>query len=96
MVREKHLLQIALLVLFLSAASCRSKHNMAPWTAEQKKVWITNTKAFLTNSGVAEKDAVDFANCMFEKTSAEYTFDQAAHLNDEQARKLWQKCDYTW
>jgi predicted metal-binding protein len=75
------------IVLLLAFASCNSKPTVAPWT---------NTMAFLTNRGVADKDATDFANCMLEKTSAQYTFDQATHLTDDEARKLWQQCDYQW
>lgn len=96
MIREKKFISSAALLLFLCLTSCRSKQTVATWTAEQKNTYLLNTTAFLTNSGVAEKAAADFANCMYEKTSAQYTFDQATHLNEEQARKLWQKCDYTW
>ncbi len=51
---------------------------------------------FMETNEVEEKNATDFCDCMLEKTSEKYTPAEAAKITEEEERKLWESCDYTW
>lgn len=89
------LLFASLSLLFLIAAcNCDSKADS--WSDEQKTTWKKSCMTFMENNGVEEKNAVDFCDCMLEKTSEKYTPEEAANITEEEERKLWESCDYDW
>ena len=82
------------LLLFASACNCDSKADT--WDSDQKAKWTNNCKKFMKDKGVEEKNAVDFCDCMLEKTSEKYTPEEAVNITEEEERKLWESCDYDW
>lgn len=76
--------------------ACSSNKTVAPWTEDQKSTYAVNCQKFLVERNVDTADATSFSECMLEKTSSKYTFEEATNLTDDQARKLWQECDYQW
>ena len=82
------------LLLFVSACNCESKSDT--WSNEQKATWTKSCITFMENNGVEEKNAVDFCDCMLDKTSEKYTPEEAAKITEEEERKLWESCDYNW
>ncbi len=82
------------LLLFVSACNCDSKADT--WSDEQKAEWTKSCKSFMATNGVEEKNAVDYCDCMLEKTSQNYTPEEAVNITEEEERKLWESCDYTW
>lgn len=84
------------IVLFLSACNCGADSKADTWNDEQKTEWTNKCKKFMKDNGVEEKNAVDFCDCMLKKTSEKYTPEEAANITEEEERKLWEGCDYTW
>ena len=82
------------LLLFASACNCDSKTDT--WNKDQKAKWTSNCMTFMENKGVEKKNAVDFCDCMLEKTSENYTPEEAVNITEEEERKLWESCDYDW
>ncbi len=82
--------------LLLITGSCNCDSKADTWSDEQKAEWTKSCKEFMKTNGVEDKNAVDFCDCMLEKTSKEYTPDEAAKITEEEERKLWESCDYTW
>ena len=82
------------LLLFVSACNCDSKADT--WSSEQKAEWTKSCKSFMETNGVEEKNAVDYCDCMLEKTSQNYTPEEAAKITEDEERKLWESCDYSW
>lgn len=77
--------------------ACDCKDSKADtWSEDQKTEWTKKCKDFMKTNGVEEKNAVDFCDCMLEKTSEKYTPEEAAQITEEEERKLWESCDYTW
>lgn len=92
------IIRIALMVtgilFFTAACNCDSKGSS--WSADQQKEWKSNCMKFMTTKGVEEPNAVDFCDCMYEKTSEKYTPDEAKNITSEEEGKLWSECDYSW
>ncbi len=82
------------LLFFIGECNCESKSDK--WSSEQKATWTKSCMTFMENNGVEEKNAVDFCDCMLDKTSEKYTPEEAAKITEEEERKLWQSCDYDW
>ena len=83
-----------IIIAFASACNCDSKADT--WTKEQKTEWTNNCKTFMKTNGVEEQNAVDYCDCMLEKTSENYTPEEAVNITEDEERKLWESCDYTW
>ncbi len=83
------------IIAFVSACNCADS-KADTWSKEQKTEWTKKCKTFMNTNGVEEKNAVDFCDCMLEKTSENYTPEEAAKITEEEERKLWESCDYTW
>jgi hypothetical protein len=82
------------LLLFAGACNCDSKADT--WDNDQKAKWTKSCMTFMETKGVEEKNAVDFCDCMLEKTSEKYTPEEAANITEDEERKLWESCDYDW
>ncbi|MBU2553879.1 MAG: hypothetical protein KKF98_05420 [Bacteroidetes bacterium] len=82
------------IVLFASACNCESKSDT--WSDAQEEAWKSRCMTFMEENGVEKKNAVDFCDCMFEKTSDKYTPEEAEGITAEEERKLWNECDYNW
>lgn len=91
-------LLFATVIILAFAASCDygEKSKADTWSEQQKTEWTNNCKQFMKNNGVEDKNAVDFCDCMLKKTSKKYTPEEAANITEEEERKLWEECDYTW
>ena len=83
---------VALLVL----AACNSNSRSKAWTADQEKQWKTECAQTLADKGVPDADAIDFCDCMYEKTSEKYTPAEAGDLTIKQEQEIWEECDYSW
>lgn len=87
----------ALIITFVFMGfACKSPDMSGTWSEDQKTEWMDSCMKFMSDRGVKEKQAKDFCDCMFEKTSRKYTPDEAAQINEDEERKLWQECDYQW
>ena len=84
------------MLIFLTTSCCDNNSKADTWNEDQKKEWTDNCMKFMEQNGVEEKNAVDFCDCMLEKTSEKYTPEEAAKITEEEERKLWEGCDYTW
>ncbi len=82
------------LIIFLAACNSHSKSDT--WSKEQETTWKKNCVELLMGNGEDKATAEDFCDCMYKKTSREYTPEEAAEITEEEERKLWQKCDYQW
>ena len=82
------------IVIIAGACNCNSQADK--WSSEQKAAWTENCMEFMAQQGVDKKDAVGFCDCMFEKTSEKYTPEQAAAITEQEERKLWDECDFSW
>ena len=82
------------IVIIAGACNCSSKADQ--WSSEQKATWTQNCMEFMAEQGVDEKNATDFCDCMLSKTSEKYTPEEAAAINEEEERKMWEDCDYSW
>jgi len=83
-----------LVAIFASACSVNSKADQ--WSSDQKAKWTEKCMNFMDNQGVDKKDAEGFCDCMLKQTSEKYTPEEAAKINEEEERKMWQECDYVW
>lgn len=92
---KKLILALSIGLLFVAVA-CKSDSKAGTWSADQKTAWKTKCTKILTDRGVAEADANDYCDCMFEKTSKKYTPEEAESLTTEQVQEIWQECDYSW
>ncbi len=52
--------------------------------------------SFMSERGVAQKDAASFCDCMLSKTSEKYTPEEAAKITPDEEQELWKQCDYQW
>jgi len=84
-----------IIVAFISACDCQDS-KADTWSTDQKTEWTKKCKDFMKTNGVEDKNADDFCDCMLEKTSEKYTPEEAAKITEEEERKLWESCDYTW
>jgi len=82
--------------LLLFVGACNSDSKSDTWDKDQKAKWTSNCMKFMKDKGVEEKNAVDFCDCMLEKTSQNYTPEEAVNITEEEERKLWNSCDYDW
>ncbi len=86
--------------LFFFVSSCNSnskaKSKADTWNKGQKEQWTSKCLTFLEANGVEKKNAVDYCSCVLEKTSEKYTPAEAANITEEEERKLWDSCDYSW
>ncbi len=82
--------------LLLFAGACNSDSKADTWDKNQKDKWTNSCMKFMKDNGVEEKNAVDFCDCVLEKTSEKYTPEEAANITEEEERKLWDSCDYDW
>ena len=91
-------LKAALLItgflLMISACNCDSKQSS--WSVDQQNEWKSNCMKFMTDRGVEDRDATDFCDCMYSKTSNKYTPEEAKNITTEEERKMWNECDYSW
>lgn len=92
----KVLFASVILLAAITACDCQDKSKADTWNDQQKTEWTTKCKGFMKTNGVEEKNAEDFCDCMLEKTSEKYTPEEAASITEEEERKLWESCDYTW
>ncbi len=84
-----------ILVLFIASA-CNSDSKADTWTKEDTTKWTQSCLKFMESNGVEKEDAVGFCDCMLKKTSEKYTPKEAENLTEDQERKLWESCDYSW
>lgn len=82
--------------LFLFASACNSDSKADTWNSEQKAQWTKNCMKFMETNGTEKRNAVDFCDCMLKKTSEKYTPEEAANIDADEERKLWESCDYSW
>jgi len=75
-------------------SSCTSKSKN--WSDDQKTKWKENCMNFMGGRGVDNKSAVDFCDCMLDKTSQKYSPEDATKITPDEERKLWQDCGYQW
>ncbi len=85
-----------LFIMFIGACNCGGNSKADTWDEAQKAEWTNNCMKFMETNGVEEKNATDFCDCMLKKTSEKYTPEEAAGITEEEERKLWEGCDYTW
>ncbi len=90
------LLMISAIIVFLAGSCCDNSSKADTWNEDQKKEWTDKCMKFMETNEVEEKNATDFCDCMLEKTSEKYTPAEAAKITEEEERKLWESCDYTW
>jgi len=76
--------------------ACDSNSKADTWSPDQEKKWKTECKSMLLENGEREATAADYCDCIYEKTSAKYTPEEAANLSIEQEREIWDECDYSW
>ncbi|MCD4789817.1 MAG: hypothetical protein K8R37_07425 [Bacteroidales bacterium] len=92
--------KIKILILVIAGAAlmyaCNSNSKADTWSEEQKDKWKTNCMEFMSANNVEKNTAADFCDCMFKKTSEKYTPGEAANITEEEERKLWEECDYSW
>lgn len=84
------------IVALLLLAACNSNSKSKAWTVDQKEQWKTECEQMLVEEGITAAVAEDHCDCMYEKTSAKYTPEEAAALTVEQEREIWEECDYSW
>ncbi len=84
----------ASVILLATACNCDSKADT--WSAEQQTEWKSKCMQFMNEQGVEKDNAVDFCDCMYEKTSEKYTPEEAANITADEERELWSECDYSW
>ncbi|MFA5419574.1 MAG: hypothetical protein WC341_14075 [Bacteroidales bacterium] len=82
--------------LVFMMGACNSNSKQSTWSADQQKEWKSKCMKFMKDVNVEEKDAADFCDCMYEKTSKNYTPEEAQNITTEQQREIWSECDYTW
>jgi len=87
---------ISSVVLLATACNCNSDSKADTWSAEQQTEWKSKCMQFMNEQGVEKDNAVDFCDCMYEKTSEKYTPDEAANITADEERELWSECDYSW
>ncbi len=92
----KLLFAFVIMAALFSACNYDNKSKADSWNDQQKTVWTNKCTGFMKTNGVEEKAAVDFCDCMLDKTSEKYTPEEAANITEEEERKLWEECDYTW
>lgn len=80
----------------LFAGACNSDSKADTWDSEQKAKWTKSCMEFMETNGVEKLNAVDFCDCMLKKTSEKYTPEEAAKINEEEERILWDSCHYNW
>lgn len=80
----------------LFAGACNSDSKAGTWDSEQKAKWTKSCMEFMETNGVEKLNAVDFCDCMLNKTSEKYTPEEAAKINEEEERILWDSCHYNW
>lgn len=85
-----------ILLATITACDCNKDSKADTWSKDQKAEWTTKCKGFMNTNGVEGKNATDFCDCMLEKTSEKYTPEEAANITEEEERKLWESCDYSW
>ena len=83
-----------MLLFVASACNCDSKADT--WTQEDKAKWTKSCLTFMETNGVEENNAKDFCDCMLDKTSKKYTPQEASEITEDEERKLWESCDYSW
>ncbi|MBC8489633.1 MAG: hypothetical protein H8D45_26745 [Bacteroidetes bacterium] len=92
--------KIKILILVIAGAAlmyaCNSNSKADTWSEEQKDKWKTNCMEFMSANNVEKNAAAGFCDCMFKKTSEKYTPGEAANITEEEERKLWEECDYSW
>jgi hypothetical protein len=81
-------------LLIIGSCNCDTKADT--WSDEQKTEWTKSCKEFMKTNAVEEQNAVDFCDCMLEKTAQDYSPEEAAKITEDEERKLWESCDYTW
>ncbi len=88
------LLLASSIALIATACNCESKSET--WSAAQQDTWKSKCMTFMEENGVEKKNAVDFCDCMYEKTSDKYTPEEAENITADEERKLWEDCDFNW
>jgi hypothetical protein len=83
-------------IIFLAGACNCPDSKADSWSADQQTEWKSKCMKFMTEKGVEEKNATDFCDCMYEKTSDKYTPEEAENITADEERKLWNECDYSW
>ena len=80
----------------LMVSACTSDSKADSWNDEQKEQWTKKCLSFMEAQEVDQAKAEDFCDCMLQKTSENYTPEEAAKITEEEERKLWESCDYQW
>lgn len=83
-----------LITLVMGFSGCNSKADT--WSKDQKAKWTESCMSFMSERGVAQKDAASFCDCMLSKTSEKYTPEEAAKITPEENQDIWKQCDYQW
>lgn len=89
-------LTMGIIVLLFVVAACNCDSKADTWTDNDKAKWTTSCMEFMETNGVEKLNAVDYCSCMLDKTSKNYTPEEAVNITTEEERKLWESCDYSW
>ena len=80
---------------FLLLTAC----SQSKWSEADQEKWLKNCNETFSGKNIRpddKKQLEDLCRCMLKVTSRKYSVEEAAHLNEDQERKIMQNCNYNW
>lgn len=87
-------IKILIIALFLLGGCSQSK-----WSETDQENWLKNCRETFVDQATDKEDKAnleDLCDCMLKVTSRKYTVEEAQNLTEDQMRRLFNDCNYSY